>query len=130
MALLEALINISESEDFSSDNYKIIDKQYGKINNIFRIENNFYIHTDNTILCINKDNTIKANNTDIQISTRDLFEGEPIEVLVGNHGFGGMQTEDSWCLNQIGYFYLDKDSKRSFSYHDILTETIKVSFKM
>lgn len=105
-------------KDFASDNYKIIDKQYGKINNIFGIENNFYIHTDNTILCINKDNTIKANNTDIQISTRDLFEGEPIEVLVGNHGFGGMQTEDSWCLNQIGYFYLDKDSKRIYIFND------------
>ena len=103
---------------FASDNYKIIDKQYGKINNIFGIENNFYIHTDNTILCINKDNTIKANNTDIQISTRDLFEGEPIEILVGNHGFGGMQTEDSWCLNQIGYFYLDKDSKRIYIFND------------
>ena len=105
-------------KDFASDNYKIIDKQYGKINNIFGIENNFYIHTDNTILCINKDNTIKANNTDIQISTRDLFDGEPIEVLVGNHGFGGMQTENSWCLNQIGYFYLDKDSKRIYIFND------------
>lgn len=105
-------------KDFASDNYKIIDKQYGKINNIFGIENNFYIHTDNTILCINKDNTIKANNTDIQISTRDLFEGEPIEILVGSHGFGGMQTEDSWCLNQIGYFYLDKDSKRIYIFND------------
>lgn len=28
------------------------------------------------------------------------------------------------------FIILDKDSKRSFSYHDILTETIKVSFKM
>ena len=64
--------------------------------------------------------SIKANNTDIQISTRDLFEGEPIEVLVGNHGFGGMQTEDSWCLNQIGYFYLDKDSKSIYIFNIII----------
>lgn len=28
------------------------------------------------------------------------------------------------------FIILDHDSKRSFSYHDILTETIKVSFKM
>ncbi len=28
------------------------------------------------------------------------------------------------------FIILDHDSKRSFSYHDILTETIRVSFKM
>ena len=28
------------------------------------------------------------------------------------------------------FVILDKDSKRSFSYHDILTDTTKVSFKM
>lgn len=28
------------------------------------------------------------------------------------------------------FIIMDQNSKRSFSYHDILTETIKVSFKM
>ena len=28
------------------------------------------------------------------------------------------------------FVILDKDSKRSFSYHDVLTDTTKVSFKM
>ena len=28
------------------------------------------------------------------------------------------------------FVILDKDSKRSFSYHDVLTETVKVSFKL
>ena len=28
------------------------------------------------------------------------------------------------------FVILDKDSKRSFSYHDILTDTTKVSFKL
>ena len=28
------------------------------------------------------------------------------------------------------FIVLDHDSKRSFSYHDVLTETVKISFKM
>ena len=28
------------------------------------------------------------------------------------------------------FIVLDRDSKRSFSYHDVLTETVKVSFKL
>lgn len=28
------------------------------------------------------------------------------------------------------FIIMDHDSKRSFSYHDILTDTIKISFKM
>ena len=28
------------------------------------------------------------------------------------------------------FIVMDRDGKRSFSYHDILTETVKISFKM
>lgn len=103
---------------FSSDNYKIINKEKGNITNLFGVGNNLYIHTENTILCINKDNTLKAQNTEVQLATRDLFEGEPVEVLIGNHGFGGLQTQDSWCFNHLGYFFVDKDSKRIYLFND------------
>lgn len=104
--------------DFPTDGYKIINKNNGKIKNIFGVANNFYIHTEHTILCINKDNTLKAQNTEVQLATRDLFEGEPVEVLIGNHGFGGLQTQDSWCFNHLGYFFFDKDSKRIYLFND------------
>lgn len=103
---------------FSADNYKVINRKKGDITNLFGVGNNLYIHTKNTILCINKDNTLKAQNTEVQLATRDLFEGEPVEVLIGNHGFGGLQTQDSWCFNHLGYFFVDKDSKRIYLFND------------
>ena len=103
---------------FSADNYKVINRKRGDITNLFGVGNNLYIHTENTILCINKDNTLKAQNTEVQLATRDLFEGEPVEVLIGNHGFGGLQTQDSWCFNHLGYFFVDKDSKRIYLFND------------
>lgn len=104
--------------EFESDAYKVINVSKGKINNLFGVSNNLYIHTENTILCINKDNTLKAENTEVQLATRDLFEGEPVEVLIGNHGFGGLQTQDSWCFNHLGYFFIDRDSKRIYLFND------------
>lgn len=103
---------------FSADNYKVINREKGAITNLFGAVNNLYIHTENNILYINKDNALKLENVDVQVATRDLFEGEPVEVLVGNHGFGGLQTQDSWCFNHLGYFFIDRDSKRIYLFND------------
>ena len=103
---------------FSADNYKVINREKGAITNLFGAVNNLYIHTEHDILYINKDNALKLENVDVQVATRDLFEGEPVEVLIGNHGFGGLQTQDSWCFNHLGYFFIDRDNKRIYLFND------------
>lgn len=103
---------------FRGANYKVISRNKGSITNLFGIGNYFYIHTKNTILLMDKSNLIKMVNTNASLAVQDLFEVEPNEVLVGHHGFGGLQSDKAWHLNHIGYWFVDCDNKKIYCFND------------
>ena len=55
-----------------------------------------------------------------------------VVVITHNEGRNKMQEYEGRVIEVYRNIFviMDKDSKRSFSYHDILTDTTKVSFKL
>ena len=104
--------------NFRANNYKVIDKNKGDITNIIGIGLNLIVHTTQTLFIFDKTNIIKADNMNIGLQTPDTFDCEPIEQFTTQHGYGGLQTTDSWCVNHIGYFFIDKDNNKIFLFGD------------
>lgn len=102
--------------NFRANNYKVLSKNKGNITNIVGVGSAFLIHTENTLFMINKENMLKTADTNIQLSTPDLFDVEPIEVFTSNHGYGGLQHYNAWTINSNGYWFLDADNKRVYNF--------------
>lgn len=101
---------------FRANNYKVLSKNKGNITNIVGVGSAFLIHTENTLFIINKENMLKTADTNIQLTTPDLFDVEPIEVFTSNHGYGGLQHSQAWTINSNGYWFVDADNKRIYNF--------------
>lgn len=101
---------------FRANNYKVLSKNKGNITNIVGVGSAFLIHTENTLFMINKENMLKTADTNIQLTTPDLFDVEPIEIFTSNHGYGGLQHSQAWTINSNGYWFVDADNKRIYNF--------------
>ena len=103
---------------FSANAYKVINKNKGNITNLLGIGNMFYIHTEHSLLAMDKNSMLKTNDQDIKLATPDLFDVEPKELFTGQHGFGGLQLTDTWCINHNGYWFFDSANKRIYNFNN------------
>lgn len=102
--------------NFRANSYKVISSNKGIITNIVGAGNVFLIHCEHTLLCIDRNQLLKTNEKVVQTEIPDTFEVEPMDLFTSQHGYGGLQLIDAWCLNHYGYFFLDSDSRRLFNY--------------
>lgn len=103
---------------FGANAYKVINKNKGNITNLLGIGNMFYIHTEHSLLAMDKNAILKTDNQEIQLATPDLFDVEPKELFTAQHGFGGLQLPDAWCVNHNGYWFFDSANKRIYNFDD------------
>lgn len=101
---------------FGANAYKVINKNKGNITNLLGIGNMFYIHTEHSLLAMDKNAMLKTDNQEIQLATPDLFDVEPKELFTAQHGFGGLQISDAWCVNHNGYWFFDSANKRIYNF--------------
>lgn len=101
---------------FRPNNYKVIHSDKGIITNIVGAGNVFLIHCEHTLLCIDRSQMLKTNDKVVQTAIPDTFEVEPMDLFTSQHGYGGLQIINAWCLNHYGYFFLDSDSRKLFNY--------------
>ena len=103
---------------FGANAYKVINKNKGNITNLLGIGNMFYIHTEHSLFAMDKNAMLKTDNQEIQLATPDLFDVEPKELFTAQHGFGGLQLPNAWCVNHNGYWFFDSANKRIYNFDE------------
>lgn len=103
---------------FRANAYKVINRNKGDITNIVGLGLYLVIHTTQTLFILDKTALLKTETKTVGIESPDTFDCEPLELFVTQHGYGGLQTIDGWCVNHIGYFFVDRDNNRIFLLRD------------
>lgn len=101
---------------FQPENYKIIAENKGKITNVVGTGHYLLVHTEHSLFNFDINNSIKTDNKNIQLFTPDVFEVKYKEVFTSANGYGGLQDNVSWILNEHGYIFYDRDANKIYRY--------------
>ena len=101
---------------FPVEGYKNITENKGNITNIVGIGTYLIVHTKHSMFMFNTDNMLKAENQDIQLVQPDAFETNYKEVFTSDLGFGGLQDDKSFVVDQFGYIYYNNDFNRFYRF--------------
>ena len=110
----ESIVNSWKT--FPVEAYKNITENKGKITNLIGVGYIFLVHTEHSLFMFDTNNMIKTSNTDLQITQPDAFDVDYKEVFTSMLGYGGLQDDKSWILDQFGYIYYNNDSNRFYRF--------------
>lgn len=102
--------------NFSVENYKNITENKGSITNLVGIGTYLIVHTEHSMFMFSTDNILKADNQDIQLSQPDAFEVNYKEVFTSDLGYGGLQDDKSFIVDQFGYIYYNNDFNKFYRF--------------
>ncbi len=108
-------INISWRK-FPIEAYKNIIENKGKITNLVGVGYIFLVHTEHSLFMFDTNNMINAINTNLQISQQDAFEVDYKEIFTSLLGYGGLQDDKSWILDNFGYIYYNNDFNHFYKF--------------
>jgi len=103
---------------FPIEGYKNITENKGKITNIIGIGTVLLAHTEHSMFMFDTDNTLKTEGKDIQLLQPDAFEVSYNEVFTSDKGFGGLQDDKSYIVNDFGYIFYSDDTNRIYRFDD------------
>ena len=101
---------------FPVEGYKNITENKGKITNLIGVGYIFLVHTEHSLFMFDTNNMINAINTNLQITQPDAFEVDYKEVFTSLLGYGGLQDDKSWILDNFGYIYYNNDFNRFYKF--------------
>lgn len=101
---------------FPVEGYKNITENKGQITNLVGIGYIFLVHTEHSLFMFDTNNMINAVNTDLQIAQPDAFDVDYKEVFTSMLGYGGLQDDKSWILDQFGYIFYNDDEHRFYRF--------------
>lgn len=115
----ESLVN--GFRHFTSNNYKNILENKGKITNIVGIGFYLIVHTEYSMFVFDRTPKLTSQAT---LHIPDTFDTEYQEVMPSNEGFGGLRNKDEAILTKHGYIWYDYNNKYIFNYENGKTEII------
>lgn len=101
---------------FSVESYKNITENKGEITNIIGIGTMLLIHTQHSLFMFDTDNTLTTNDKAVQLSQPDAFDVEYKEVFTSSLGFGGLQDDKAFAIDQFGYIFYNNDFNRFYRF--------------
>lgn len=101
---------------FTAIDYYNIPTDRGIIVNLFSIGNNIFVHTKDSFYKFDGNQTIAANNSDIQLQESEPFDIGISQIFDSEYGYGGIDTKQSGCITFDSYFFYDKSSNHIFAY--------------
>ena len=99
---------------FPIEGYKNITENKGKITNIIGIGTLILVHTEHSLFMFNGDNTLRTQDRDIQLIQPDAFDVQYKEVFTSDKGYGGLQDDKSWIIDDFGYMFYSVDTNRIY----------------
>lgn len=102
---------------FPVESYKNITENKGIITNLIGIGTTLLVHTEHSLFMFNTDNTLTTNESQkVQLTQPDAFEVNYIEVLTSSLGYGGLQDDKSFIVDQFGYIFYNNDFHRFYNF--------------
>lgn len=101
---------------FPVEGYKNITENKGKITNLIGIGTVLLAHTEHSLFMFNTDSTLRTQDRDIQLVQPDAFEVSYQEVFTSDKGFGGLQDDKSFIVDQFGYIFYSEDTNRIYRF--------------
>ena len=101
---------------FPVEGYKNITENKGIITNLVGIGTYLLVHTEHSLFMFNQDATLKTEDKDIQLSQPDAFDVDYTEVFTSDHGYGGLQDDRSFIVDQFGYIFYNNDFNHLYQF--------------
>lgn len=101
---------------FPVEGYKNITENKGIITNLVGIGTYILVHTEHSLFMFNGDSTLKTEDKNIQLSQPDAFDTNYVEVFTSDHGYGGLQDDLSFVVDQFGYIFYNNDFRQLFQF--------------
>lgn len=102
---------------FPIEGYKNITENKGKITNLVGVGTMFLVHTEHSLFMFNTDNMLVNNsNQQVQLAQPDAFDVKYQEVFTSSLGYGGLQDDKAYVLDQFGYIFYNNDFHRFYQF--------------
>lgn len=103
--------------NFPVEGYKNITENKGIITNLVGIGTMLIVHTEHSMFAFSTDNTLTTNEAQkIQLAQPDAFEINYIEITTSTLGFGGLQDDEAFVVDQFGYIFYNNDFHRFYNF--------------
>lgn len=109
---------------FPIEAYKNITENKGIITNIIGIGTMLLVHTEHSLFAFDTSNTLETNDKSIQLNQPDAFEVNYKEVFTSSLGYGGLQDDKSFVIDQFGYIFYNNDFHRFYNFDNGQLATI------
>ena len=113
---------------FPIESYKNITENKGVITNLIGIGTVLLVHTEHSLFMFDVNNTLETKDKTVQLTQPDSFEVAYKEVFTSNLGFGGLQDDKSYIIDQFGYIFYNNDFKHFYKFDngalDIIDDNI------
>ena len=101
---------------FPIEGYKNINENKGIITNLVGIGVYLLAHTEHSLFMFNGDATLQTKDKSLQLLQPDAFDTNYVEVFTSDLGFGGLQDDLSFVVDQFGYIFYDNDFTRFYKF--------------
>lgn len=101
---------------FPIEGYKNINENKGIITNLVGIGVYLLAHTEHSLFMFNGDATLQTKDKSLQLLQPDAFDTNYVEVFTSDLGFGGLQDDLSFVIDQFGYIFYNNDFTRFYKF--------------
>ena len=101
---------------FPTEGYKNINENKGIITNLVGIGVYLLVHTEHSLFMFNGDATLQTKDKSLQLLQPDAFDTNYVEVFTSDLGFGGLQDDLSFVVDQFGYIFYNNDFTRFYKF--------------
>lgn len=101
---------------FPIEGYKNINENKGIITNLVGIGVYLLAHTEHSLFMFNGDATLQTKDKSLQLLQLDAFDTNYVEVFTSDLGFGGLQDDLSFVVDQFGYIFYNNDFTRFYKF--------------
>lgn len=101
---------------FPIEGYKNINGNKGIITNLVGIGVYLLAHTEHSLFMFNGDATLQTKDKSLQLLQPDAFDTNYVEVFTSDLGFGGLQDDLSFVVDQFGYIFYNNDFTRFYKF--------------
>lgn len=101
---------------FPIEGYKNINENKGIITNLVGIGVYLLAHTEHSLFMFNGNATLQTKDKSLQLLQPDAFDTNYVEVFTSDLGFGGLQDDLSFVVDQFGYIFYNNDFTRFYKF--------------
>lgn len=101
---------------FPTEGYKNINENKGIITNLVSIGVYLLVHTEHSLFMFNGDATLQTKDKSLQLLQPDAFDTNYVEVFTSDLGFGGLQDDLAFIVDQFGYIFYNNDFTRFYKF--------------